>query len=194
MAGSEEQLLFADLFTAADQPFLAGLSCGEEPWSQAATEWITSSEVLDSIEKFGTSVWVYRNSEEDDAVVGFGSLAATGWQKWPPPDGKRSRLLYIPQLGLDKKFRGFPPDPEWRYSNQILEHLIGRAVELAKQIRDEKPPSKHVDLLTLKVHRDNIPARKFYERYGFELLDGFEDNEHLVMSLKLDLDNALDKE
>lgn len=177
--------LFADEFTAADQPLLAGLHCGDEPWAKAATEWINSSEVLDSIEKHGTKVWVYRNSEEDDAIVGFSSLAATGWQKWPPPGGKRSRLLYVPQLGLDQKFRGYPPDPEWRYSNQILEHLIGEAEILAQQIRKEKPPNKHVDLLTLKVHRQNAAARKVYERYGFELLPGFEDNEHLVMSLKL---------
>jgi len=184
----ENRPLFADAFTAADQPFLAGLCCGVEPWAQAATEWINSSEVLDSIDKHGTKVWVYRNSEKDDAVVGFGSLAATGWQKWPPPDGKRSRLLYIPQLGLDQRFRGYPPDREWRYSNQIMEHLIGRAVLLAQQIKQEKPPSKHVDLLTLKVHRENAAARKVYERYGFEVLPGFEDNEHFVMSHKLHLD------
>ena len=115
------------------------------------------------------------------------SLAATGWQKWPPPDGKRSRLLYIPQLGLDQKFRGYPPDPEWRSSIQILEHLIGEAKFLAKQIQQEKPPGKHVGLLTLKVHRENAAARKVYERYGFELLPGFEDNEHFVMSHRLEL-------
>lgn len=101
MAVSKNQTLFADEFTAADQPFLAGLSCGDEPWSQAATQWITSSEVIESIEKFGTRVWVYRSSEADDSVVGFASLAKTGWQKWPPPDrrkiwrdrsGKSSRL------------------------------------------------------------------------------------------------------
>jgi ribosomal protein S18 acetylase RimI-like enzyme len=183
---SENHPLFADAFTAADQPFLAGLCCGDEPWAHAATEWINSSEVLDSIDKHGTKVWVYRNSEADDAIVGFSSLAATGWQKWPPPDGKRSRLLYIPQLGLDKWFRGYPPDREWRYANQIMEHLIGQATLLAKQIQREKPPSKHVDLLTLKVHRENTAARKVYERYRFELLPGFEDHEHLTMFHKLD--------
>ena len=187
MAVPENQTLFADEFTVADRPFLAGLSCGDEPWSQAATEWINSSEVLDSIEKYGTRVWVYRNSVADDAVVGFGSLAATGWRRWPPPDGKRSRLLYIPQLGLDQRFRGFPPDPEWRYSNQILEHLIGQAKDLARQIRQHKPPAKHVDLLTLKVHRDNIAALNVYKRSGFEVLPGFDDDKHLVMSYKLEL-------
>ena len=188
MTESENVSLFADEFTPEDQPFLDGLNCGDEAWSQAAVEWITSSEVLDSIKNYQTQVWIYRNSEADESIVGFASLAATGWKKWPPPDGKRSRLLYIPQLGLDKKFHGMPPDPQWRYSNQIMEHLIGEARLLAKQIEKDKKPSKHVELLTLKVHRDNFAAQKLYKRYGFELLEGFEDNEHLVMHHKLDLE------
>jgi ribosomal protein S18 acetylase RimI-like enzyme len=97
-------------------------------------------------------------------------------------------LLYIPQLGLDQKYRGFPPDRAWRYSNQIMEHLIGQARSLALQIKQEKPPSKHVELLTLKVHRQNIAAQRVYTRFGFELLNGFEDNEHLTMVHKLDLE------
>jgi ribosomal protein S18 acetylase RimI-like enzyme len=97
-------------------------------------------------------------------------------------------LLYIPQLGLDQRYRGFPPDPDWRYSNQIMEHLIGQAIKYALQIRAEKPPSKHVDLLTLKVHRHNIAAQKLYRRFSFDLLHGFEDKEHLMMFHKLDLD------
>jgi ribosomal protein S18 acetylase RimI-like enzyme len=69
-----------------------------------------------------------------------------------------------------------------------MEHLIGEAKKYALQIRVDKPPSKHVDLLTLKVHHQNIAAQKLYNRYGFELLDGFEDNEHLTMFHKLDLE------
>ena len=133
-------------------------------------------------------VWVYRNAEEDEAVVGFSSLAATGWQKWPPPDGKRSRLLYVPQLGLHQAYRGKPPSPEWRYSNQIMEHLLGQAQKLAVEIRDSKPPSKHVDLVTLKVHRENVPAQKLYQRYGFEFLEEFDDTEHRTMYHRLDLE------
>lgn len=177
----ENQPLFADEFTPADQPFLAGLHCGDEPWSRAATEWITGSDVLESIANHETRVWVYRHTEADDSIVGFSSLSATGWQKWPPPSGKRSRLLYIPQLGLDQQYRGFPPSTDWRYSNQIMEHLIGQAKLLACQIRNNKPAKKHVNLLTLKVHRENQAARKVYQRYGFELLAGFEDNAHFVM-------------
>jgi hypothetical protein len=44
---SENQPLYADEFTHEDQRYLAGLDCGDEAWSMAATEWITSSEVLD---------------------------------------------------------------------------------------------------------------------------------------------------
>lgn len=55
-------------------------------------------------------------------------------------------------------------------------------------IRDEKPAKKHVHLLTLKVHRENIAAQKVYQRYGFELLPGFEDNAHFVMQHNLALD------
>lgn len=190
MTQRENQPLFADEFTAADQPLLAGLHCGDEPWSRAATEWIAGSEVLDSIKQHQTRVWIYRNSEDDASIVGFASLAATGWQKWPPPEGKRSRLLYIPQLGLDARFRGFPPSHDWRYSNQIMEHVIGQARWMAEQIQEEKPAKKHVHLLTLKVHRENIAAQKVYERYGFELLPGFEDNSHFVMQHHLAADHT----
>lgn len=189
MTEPESKLLFADEFTIADRPFLAGLHCGDEPWSRAATEWIRGSEVIDSIEKHETKVWIYRNSEADDSIVGFATLSATGWMKWPPPDGNRSRLLYIPQLGLDHKYRGKPASPEYRYSNQIMEHLIGQAKKLAEQIREEKPPKKHVDLLTLRVHRDNTAAQKVYNRYGFQLLSGFEDETHFTMEHKLALED-----
>lgn len=188
MNDTENFQLFADQFTPADRPQLADLHCGDEAWSRAATKWITSSEVDDSIENFRTVVWIYRDFQ--DSIVGFGSIAPTGTQRWPPPDGKKSRLLYIPQLGIDAKYRGFPPDTNWRYSNQIMEHLLVQAKKMALTIREEKPPSKHVDLLTLKVHRENIAAKKLYERFGFDLLEGFEDNEHLMMFHKLNLESS----
>ncbi len=185
MSGTENYPLFVEAFTPEDQPALAHLHCGDESWARAATQWIQGTEVLDSIDRFETSVWIYRDS--DDAIIGFGSLEATGWQKWPPPHGKRSRLLYIRQLGIDVKYRGFPPERDYRYSHRILEHLIVQARKKAIEIRDSKPPSKHAELLTLKVHRENVPAQKLYRRYGFELLDGFEDNHHFTMSHRLDL-------
>lgn len=185
MAGTDEHQLFADVFSAADQSEMAGLHCGDSPWSRAAAEWIKGSDVCDSIEKHQTRVWVFRNASDD--IVGFGSLAATRWKRWPPPDGPRSRLLYIPQLGIDSRFHGKPDDPEWRFSNQIMDHLIHEARELALEIHDTKPASKHVDLLFLQVHKDNIAAKKVYERFEFERLPAFEENSLYVMSRKLDL-------
>lgn len=185
MAGKEEHQLFADVFSSSDQSEMADLHCGDSAWARAASEWIKGSEVFDSIEKSRTKVWVFRNSS--DVVVGFGSLNATGWKRWPPPKGPRSRLLYIPQLGIDSCFQGRPEDPKWRYSKQIMEHLIYEARMLAIQIRDTKKKAKHVDLLCLHVHKDNEPARKVYERFEFEKLPGFEENNLHLMVHKLDL-------
>lgn len=178
--------LYADEFTPADQAALSDLHCGDEAWSKAAVEWILGSDVLDSIEKQHTKVWVFRDS--DDSIVGFASLSQTGWQRWPPPDGKKSRLIYIPQLGMDSKFHGKPVDPKWRYSNQIMLHLICEACEIAKEVQETKPPGKHIQQLYLLVHKDNIAAQKVYKRFEFELLDGYEINNHLVMSHKLNLE------
>lgn len=185
MSETEKYPLYVEKFTPEMQPALSQLDCGDEPWARAATEWIKSSEVLDAMDRLQTSVWTYHDS--NDAIIGFGSLEATSWKRWPPPDGRKSRLLYLRQLGIDAKFRGFPPERDYRYSNRILEHLIFQAKTMAIEIRDSKPPSKHAELLTLMVHRDNHPAQKLYQRYGFELLDGFERNDHLTMSHRLDL-------
>ncbi len=189
MPEPEDKALFADEFTPDDLPFLANLDCGDEAWSRAATEWICGSDVIDSIGKHGTTVWIYRHCEADDSIVGFASLSATGWLRWPPPDGKKCRLLYIPQLGLDRRYRGKPSSHDFRYSNQIIEYLLGQAKRAAEQIREDKPPKKHVELLTLRVHRDNIPAQKLYQRYGFKFLPAFDENDHLAMQLPLALDS-----
>ncbi len=164
---------------------MAGLHCGDSAWARAASEWINGSEVFDSIEKNQTKVWVFRNSA--DEIVGFGSLNATGWKRWPPPGGPRTRLLYIPQLGIDSRFHGKPEHPEWRYSKQVMDYLIYEARMLATEIRETKPPSKHVDLLTLHVHKDNVVAQKLYKRFEFERLPGFEENDLYLMSHKLNL-------
>lgn len=165
---------------------MAGLHCGNSAWARASAEWIKGSEAVDSIAKHQTKVWVFRNAS--DEIVGFGSLNATGWKRWPPPDGSRSRLLYIPQIGIDSRFHGQPDDPEWRFSNQIMDHLIYEARMLALEIRDSKPPSKHVELLFLHVHKDNVAAQKVYKRHDFQSLKGFEKNDLHVMAHKLNLE------
>lgn len=68
-----------------------------------------------------------------------------------------------------------------------MNHLIYEARMLAIEIRDTKKKAKHVDLLCLHVHKDNEPARKVYERFEFEKLSGFEENNLHMMFHKLDL-------
>jgi len=67
-----------------------------------------------------------------------------------------------------------------------MDHLIFEARELAIEIRESKKPSKHVDLLFLHVHKDNIVAQKVYERFEFERLPDFDENDMYVMAHKLD--------
>jgi RimJ/RimL family protein N-acetyltransferase len=174
--------LFADPFTEADQPAMVGLHCGDEPWARAATAWITGSDVLDSRHNHRTRVWVFR--DDADSIVGFASLGPTQW-RWPPPDGRYTRLLMVPQLGIDARFRGQPPDPAWRYSNQVMSHLIFEAQEWASEIRRTKPAKKHVKLLILQVHKDNLAARRLYEKFDFIAMPNFESRDHIVMSHKL---------
>lgn len=181
--------LFADPFTKADQLEMAGLHCGDEPFARAATAWITGSDAIDSISQYGSRVWVYR--DESEAVVGFGSLGKTRWQ-WPPPSSDYTRLLMIPQLGIDVRYRGYPHDPEWRFSNQIMRHLIYEAQQWASEIRQEHPPKKHVSLLILQVHKDNRAAKRLYEKFGFVVTPGFERKGHLAMSHKLEIVEASD--
>ena len=174
--------LYADEFEESDQQEFARLNCGDEPWARAATEWIQGSDVVDSIKQHGTRVWVFRT--EADEVIGFGSIGPSQWQ-WPPPDGERGRQLMIPQLGISIEFRGQPPDPKFRFSNQIMEHLIEEADQWAAEIRKTKPPKKHVKLLILHVHRDNASAQRLYQKFDFVRLPEFERNNHFAMYRRL---------
>ena len=174
--------LFADPFTDADQSAMTGLHCGDEPWARAATAWITGSDVLDSIRNHHTRVWVFRS--ESNSIVGFASLGPTRW-RWPPPDGSYTRLLMVPQLGVCERFRGQPPDPAWRFSSQIMSHVIFEAQEWASEIRKTKSAKKHVELLILQAHKDNRAAYRLYERFGFVAMPDFESSNHIVMSHRL---------
>lgn len=155
--------LYAVPFTEADQARLGsvGFSCGEDPWARAATEWLLGPDVLDSIARRRTAVWLFELA--DRTVVGFASLGPTRW-RWPLPNGTHTNLAYIPMVGLAKPFHGQPPDPDWRYATQIVGHLIAHAVLLAADWPDDQK------WLVLVVHPENKPAIRCYERCGFELV------------------------
>ncbi len=175
---SHPHQLYAALFTEADQQRLAGFSCGEEAWSRHVSEWIKGSDVLDSMAR-GTRVWLFETEENE--VVGFGSLGISQW-RWPPPDGLRTTIALIPMIGIDVRYHGKPVDPVWRYSRQIISHLIAEARQLALEWPDDS--TTRPQWLVLMVHQDNPRAIRFYEQAGFELIAGVvRRNNHLVMKL-----------
>jgi ribosomal protein S18 acetylase RimI-like enzyme len=170
--------LVAVEFTAADQARLAGFSCGNEAWSRHVAEWIRGSDVLDSMKR-GTRVWLFENTGGE--IVGFGSVGRTRW-RWPLPDGSYTSILLVPMLGLDARFRGQPPDAEWRFARQIMSHLMSAAREMSRDAATQS--GKAIDWLVLMVHRENHRAIRFYEKCGFELVTGvMRHGDHLVMKL-----------
>lgn len=170
--------LYAIPFTEADQSRLVGFSCGDDLWARYVSEWILGSDVLLSMNK-GTRVWLFETAEGE--IVGFGSLGTSKWN-WPPPDGSKTTIVLIPMLGLAEKFQGQPPEKEWRYSYQIMGHLIAEAQNLAQSAieRNTDKPS----WLVLMVHRENARAIHFYQKCGFEIIpDVVRRNDHFVMKL-----------
>jgi ribosomal protein S18 acetylase RimI-like enzyme len=136
--------------------------------------------VLNSIPK-GTKVWLFENAAEE--IVGFGSLGLARW-RWPIPEGEYANILLIPMLGLDSRFQGQPPDPEWRFVRQIMSHLIVTAIEMARGAKSAS--DKLRDWLVLTVHRENRRAIRLYEKCGFELIpDAVRHRDHAVMKLGL---------
>jgi RimJ/RimL family protein N-acetyltransferase len=172
--------LYAFPFTEADQARLVGFSCGTEPWSRYVAEWILGSDVLDSLKR-GNRVWLFEKITGE--IVGFGSLGIARW-KWPPPDGTPANIVILPMLGIGEPYHGQPADPEWRYSQQMMQHLISEAQLLTEDWAEDD--AKRLKWLALMVNKDNARAIRFYERCGFELIPGVERKHgNLVMKLWL---------
>jgi len=183
MTNHPHQLYATPLTSEADQTRLVGFNCGTEHFAGHVAEWILGSDVFDSIKR-GTRVWIFETVAGH--VVGYGSLGTTRW-KWPLPDGQRTSLVIIPMLGMDSRYFGQPPEPEWRYANQMMAHLIHEATRLVSEWpRGDK---KYCRKLVLFVHRDNRRAIRFYERCGFEAISGsIDESGHFKMLYDLDDD------
>ena len=152
--------LYAEEFTEADQGNLVGFSCGSSVSGRLCTEWICGSDVLDSMKR-GTKVWLYHN--EAGELIGYGSIGLTSW-RWPLPDGGYTSLILVPMLGIDQRFQGKPPDKQWRYSHQIMKHLIYNAHEINRQ---RKNP---IDRMVLMVDPENQSGIRLYEQFDFALI------------------------
>lgn len=98
------------------------------------------------------------------------------------PDGERTTIVLIPMLGIDARFRGQPPDLDWRYSRQIMSHLIADGQRVAREWAGK--PDMKPNWLMIMVHQDNARAIRFYEQCGFELIpDVIRRKDHTVMKL-----------
>jgi len=176
----DEFELVADEFTEADQEDLVGFSCGDSTSGRLCTEWVSGSGVLESL-KLKTKVWIYRNQTEN--VVGYSSVGFVKWH-WPLLDGAYTTVLYIPMIGIDQRYHGQPSEKEWRYSHQIMNHLISSCHRMNGERKQElKQP---VEWLTLKVLPDNAGAIRLYNQFGFELIENIEQKHGLrVMKHRL---------
>ncbi len=51
-------------FKEADQVRLVGFSYGSDKWSRHVGEWIRGSDVIDSMERHGTKVWLFETRSD----------------------------------------------------------------------------------------------------------------------------------
>ena len=126
---------------------------------------------------------------EAEEIAGFYTLsvASIPFVDLPPAESKRlPRYPALPavrigRLAIDARFQGQPPEPEWRYSRQIMGHLIAEGQRIAREWPGD---GERPGWMVLMVRRDNARAIRFYERCGFELIPGVvRRNDHVVMKL-----------
>jgi len=163
--------LRAEEFTPEKSLHVASFSCGEDPWEEAISEWITGEGVVHSMVERGTRVWLYFIQDTDE-LVGYGSLGRTR-RRWPPPDGEFINLSMIPMMGIQTIHQGEPRDDPPKFSHQILGDLIYRA-------RYDGNP-----LLVLYVHNKNEKAKRLYERFHFVPMSLEREDGYIIMSHRL---------
>ncbi len=106
-------ILCAYPFSAANLPEVQVFECGPDPWHLERAEWIKrpldhGKSALNSIAKFNTSVWLYRNENGD--LVGYGSLGKTVRPLPPKGKGKPEEVGFIPSLAIQSQFKHQPAD------------------------------------------------------------------------------------
>ncbi len=133
---------------------VADFICGNEAYEAELAEWIRG-EALQAMEQ-GAKVWLYYN--ENLEVVGYGSLGESRWKYPDPRSSKKTTLLVIPAVAIQKAFQGKPEgDRDQRYSSQIMSDLLATA----QQWQGSYPA------LGLFVHPENVAAIKLYTRFEF---------------------------
>lgn len=158
-------------FTREQQGLVQGFDCGSAPWSRAISEWITGPDVLQSIQKYGTRVFLYFTIP--NSLVGYGSIGRVSWS-YPYPHGERQQFAIIPRLGIQVPFQHGPAGTasHERYSHQIMRHLLTEAQALG------------TEFVGVQLHRDNIGAKKLYDNFGFLVSDEINDQIRMLRRLR----------
>jgi hypothetical protein len=175
-SGFHKVVFNADLISRVES-----FDCGTEIYEAEVSNWIKDPEVgaLSAMEKFGTRVWLYINNE--DEVVGFGSLGITNWSFPEPKSRPKVKVNLIPEVAIENRFKGKPEGAhEHRFSTQIMRDLMSEA---------RKTPGV-VPIVGLFVHPANHRAIRFYRRMGFRdfyLTAGGEDPDVRYVSMITDL-------
>ncbi len=148
-----------------NSPLVQNFDCGDTRSGKLAAEWLKVAPpfrgALRSMQDHHNRVWLYFLEDPfcgEKHLVGFSSLGQTRWPI-PPPDGPPREVAFIPMLAVAKGFQRRPAIQP-RYSHQIMDHLLSRAIELG-----------HREVCLL-VAPDNLSAVRLYEAYGFHRLGG----------------------
>jgi len=135
-------------------------------WEREVNLWIrnqTEEGVLHDINNLDADVWIYSN--ENNRIVGYGSLAPGLWGSVRGVDDERIPVNLLFMVGLDSYYQSKPQTDNklHRYSYQIIRDLMAKALKR----------KHHSTLLGLFVHPENEKARNWYkEKLGFRYLDG----------------------
>jgi GNAT superfamily N-acetyltransferase len=152
-------------------PLVLDFDCSEgdppKVWEEEINDWIRMDPAAEDGARYwlqqgkGTQVWLYAN--ENDAIVGYGSLCPS---RWPDPAViervpklKRVPISLLPAIGINRRFQNAPPGAErpQRYSTKIMNHVVLEARKHA----DRQP------WLGLYVHPENVKAIGLYRRMQF---------------------------
>lgn len=129
--------------------------CGTTEFALRASEWICGQGCWDSTRKFGTKVYVFRDSDTGK-TVGYGSVGTTK-KKLSNASVFASTVAIIPMIAVCLEFQStVNPDTGRNYSVDIMAFLIQKAAVL------------DCDLLILYVDMSNEKAVALYEKMGFQ--------------------------
>lgn len=149
-------------FTKDDLDAVAEFYCGDEPWAEYVADWIKGAPngVIEALD-MGTAVWLYLDDNND--IVGYGSLGVTEWYYPDPYKGEKVSLSVIPAYAIQSRFHKQPPgDWSQHYASEILNDLINEAIRRCMQ------DSSFAALLCLFVDERNARAIRHYENHGFK--------------------------